>query len=162
MNQILPEIVDFVASCERFVPVPYQDGPRQAQGYGHTEAAGEPKVGGEWTQAYAWRVLWSDLDRFGKEIAPHIKTSLTEMQFGACVSFAFNRGTTNFVKSEVLRLINDTTTKHHLIKAGIAFTDKVNCEAADKETGIRRVFVGLQARRIREAAMFLHQWPPKE
>ncbi len=163
-NLIVPdEILDFMARCERFSPKAYQDHgtpPRWAVGYGHTSATGPPEVTADtvWDEGQAYLVFHADIRRFADEVRRVIKfDGLTDMQFGALVSLAYNMGTTKFKKTAVVAFINDPSEPNHLIKAAAAMLNHTS--ARDKNTGSEREFLGLKARRIREAAYFLHDWP---
>ncbi len=154
-----------MARCERVVPRAYQDHgtpPRWAVGYGHTSAAGFPPVYPDtvWTEEYATEVFRADVARFAAEVRGIIKTQLTPMQFGALVSLAYNMGITKLKKTAVVAFINDPSEPNHLIKAAAAMLNHTS--ARDKNTGSEREFLGLKARRIREAAFFLHDWPSAE
>ncbi len=156
------EILDFMARCERFVPKAYQDHgtpPRWAVGYGHTSAAGPPEVTAEtvWDEGYAYLVFHADVRRFAEEVRRVIKVPLADMQFGALVSLAYNMGITKLKKSATVAFINDPSEPNHLIKAAASMLNHTS--ARDKNTGSEREFLGLKARRIREAAFFLSDWP---
>lgn len=77
-------------------------------GWGHTSAAGAPKVvpGMTITKAEAERIFDRDIERFAARVETLIKVDVTDNQFGACVSLAFNIGLGAFAKSSVLRFIN--------------------------------------------------------
>ena len=77
-------------------------------GYGHTSQAGPPVVraGMEIGEAEARRILARDVDRFVREVAPLLKRPVTDAQFSALVSFAFNVGTGAFRSSSVLKAVN--------------------------------------------------------
>jgi lysozyme len=77
-------------------------------GWGHTSAAGEPSVkeGMTITKREAERIFDRDIERFAARVEALIKTDVTENQFGAAVSLAFNIGVGAFSKSSVLRFIN--------------------------------------------------------
>ncbi len=76
------------------------------QGYGHTNAAGPPKImlGSHWTEEYAEQVLEQDLKKVMKSCNGLIKADLNAHQYGAIVSFQYNTG--KLGKSSVLRSIN--------------------------------------------------------
>lgn len=77
-------------------------------GYGHTSAAGNPKVtrGMSITKAYGDQLLLRDLQQYAKVVDENVKVKLTENQFGALVSFCYNVGPSNFKKSSVLNRVN--------------------------------------------------------
>lgn len=59
-------------------------------GWGHTGP--EVKPGLEWTQQQADSVFVDDLRRFERDVLSLVKVSLTQGQFDALVSFAYNVG----------------------------------------------------------------------
>lgn len=58
------------------------------------------------TEAQAEQALKEDLEEYSNRIIPFIKVPLTENQFGACVSLAYNIGHGAFSRSSVLKFIN--------------------------------------------------------
>lgn len=113
-------------------------------GYGHTSAAGAPEVkqGMKITRAEANRIFETDLQKFATRVDDLIKVPLTDNQFGACVSLAYNIGIGAFGKSSVLRFVN----KKQFENAADAFL------LWNKAGG--RVLPGLVKRRAAEAALF--------
>ena len=77
-------------------------------GYGHTDAAGPPKVtaGMKITEAQAVDILKNDLWRCESAVEQLVKVELNDNQFAALVSFVFNCGEANFKKSSLLRKLN--------------------------------------------------------
>lgn len=78
-------------------------------GYGHTSAAGEPTVvrGMKITRDEAERILRKDLFRFETAVTRAVKVPLSQNQFDALVSFAFNVGAGAFAKSTLVRRLNE-------------------------------------------------------
>lgn len=117
-------------------------------GYGHTSAAGAPKVtpGMTISDKEANAIFDRDIERFAAKVEDLIKVELTDNQFGACVSLAFNIGVGGFAKSSVLRFIN----KRQFDNAADAFAlwNKVD------KNGRKVVEPGLVKRRAAEAALF--------
>ena len=74
-------------------------------GYGSTGAHVRP--GMTLSQAEAEQLLIKDLDRFEREVERLVRVSLTDGQFAALVSFAFNVGEWAFGESTLLRKLND-------------------------------------------------------
>lgn len=72
-------------------------------GYGHT---GNVRAGMEITEEDADALLVSDLATFERAVAQAVKVPLTQHQFDALVSFAFNVGVEAFRKSTLLRKLN--------------------------------------------------------
>lgn len=77
-------------------------------GYGHTSAAGAPKVaaGLKITDAEAEDILRRDLGQYEDAVAGAVKVPLTGNQFGALVSFTYNLGAANFRSSMLLKKLN--------------------------------------------------------
>lgn len=112
-------------------------------GYGHTDAAGPPKVyvGQKITQAEADKFLATDLSAVENEVNHLVKVTLNQNQFDALVSFQFNTGALS--KSSVLTLLNSkdyATAADHLLLYNHA-------------GGV--VLTGLTRRRQAERTMFL-------
>ena len=73
-------------------------------GYG---ATGEGiSAGVVWTQRMADERLQKDLERFEKGVRELVKVPITENQFAALVSFAYNLGLHNLKRSGLLKLLN--------------------------------------------------------
>lgn len=77
-------------------------------GFGHTSAAGEPKVttGMTITQAQANKILANDLGQYEDAINRLVTVDLTQNQFDALVSFVYNVGPATFAKSTLLKKLN--------------------------------------------------------
>jgi lysozyme len=75
-------------------------------GYGHTSAAGPPRVyaGMKITKEQADSILAADLASVEIEIEHLVKVSISQNQFDALVSFHFNTG--GLGRSSTLRLLN--------------------------------------------------------
>lgn len=116
-------------------------------GWGHTSAAGEPKVLPRMkiTQQEADDILARDLATFEAAVAKHITADLNENQFSACVSLCYNIGPGNFAKSSVARFIN----AGRMADAADAFA------LWNRDDG--KVLAGLIKRRADEAALFLKE-----
>lgn len=111
-------------------------------GYGHTTAAGLPKVyvGMKITQEEADTILASDLASVEADVAHHVKVDLNQHQFDALVSFDFNTGALG--RSNVLRAVN---ARDFAAVAG----DLLMWDHAGG-----RVLPGLYRRRVAEGKMF--------
>jgi lysozyme len=77
-------------------------------GVGHTAAAGPPapKPGMTITREEADAIFIRDLVQFETAVRRAVRVSLTQGQFDALVSFAFNIGIGGFRKSTVVRMLN--------------------------------------------------------
>lgn len=72
-------------------------------GYGHTSTA---KKGMKITEAEAESLLYADLEVFESAVDRLVQVKLTDWQFAALVSFAFNVGVRAFEKSMLLEKLN--------------------------------------------------------
>ncbi len=77
-------------------------------GFGHTSAAGPPKVerGMKITEAGADAILRQDLAKFERYVLDAVKVPLNQNEFDALVSFTFNLGPGNLRSSTLLRKLN--------------------------------------------------------
>lgn len=113
-------------------------------GYGHTSAAGSPKVtpGMKISRAKATEILKSDLAVFERGVSGLVKVELEQNQFDVLVSFAFNCGLGALRKSTLLKRVN----------AGRL--DAVPAELMKWTKGGGKVLPGLVRRRRAEAEMW--------
>jgi lysozyme len=113
-------------------------------GYGHTTGAGSPAVreGMKITAAEADAILVRDLGIFERGVLNAVKVPLTQGQFDALVSFAFNCGIGALQKSTLLRKLN----------AGNY--DAVPAELMKWTRAGGKVLPGLVRRRREEAALW--------
>lgn len=112
-------------------------------GYGHTDAAGPPKVyvGQKITQAEADKFLATDLSAVENEVNHLVKVPLNQDQSDALVSFQFNTGALG--KSTLLKQLN----------SGNYTSAADDFLAWDHAGGVE--LAGLKRRRVAERAMFL-------
>lgn len=77
-------------------------------GYGHTDAAGPPKVyvGQTITKDVADAILGADLTSVEIEVDHLVKVALNQNQFDALVSFQFNTGWLGHVHCSLLQALN--------------------------------------------------------
>jgi lysozyme len=118
-------------------------------GYGHTSAAGEPTVrkGLKISKAEADEILRLDLAKFENAVAKVIKVPVSENEFAAMVSLAFNIGPFHFAKSSVARFVN--AGKRAQAAKAFASWNKVTVN------DVKKTVPGLVRRRAAEAALFL-------
>lgn len=109
-------------------------------GYGHTVGV---KEGDVITQAQAGRMLADDLVIYEQGVQSLVKRTLTQGQFDALVSFAFNVGLGALGKSTLLRLLN----------SGDYASASQQFARWNKAGG--RVLSGLTRRREAERALFV-------
>lgn len=73
-------------------------------GWGHTGP--EVKIGMTWTQEQADLQLALDVERFEHAVSSAVTVPLTQPEFDACVSLAFNIGADAFKKSTLVKKLN--------------------------------------------------------
>ena len=114
-------------------------------GYGHTSAAGPPKVeqGMTITEREAEEILARDLFKYAQGVISAITARPTQPQFDAMVSLCYNIGPGAFAKSSLVRRFN----AGNIAEAADAFL------MWNKAGG--RVLEGLERRRKEERALFL-------
>lgn len=115
-------------------------------GYGHTG----PNVhdGLKITQAQADAILAQDVSRFASGVAVNVNVALTQSEFDALVSFAFNVGLGAFRSSTLLKLLNDNADRT-VVASQFLRWNKAGSKVLD----------GLTKRRNAEKALFLSKAP---
>lgn len=112
-------------------------------GYGTIMIAGKPvKMGMVITEEQAGQYITADLHRFEDAVNTSVDVPLTQEQFDALVSFTYNLGVSNFKKSTLLTLLNQSRYE----EAQPQFL------RWNRAGGV--VFKGLSRRRLAEAALF--------
>lgn len=113
-------------------------------GYGHTTAAGPPKVerGLVVTRDEAEAIFRRDVEAVAEGVRQVVQQTLSDAKFSALVSFAYNVGLGNFRSSSVLRAVN----------AGDLAAVPQRLQLWVKAGG--RTLPGLVKRRAAEAALF--------
>lgn len=126
-------------------PDPATGGEPWTIGYGHTSAAGLPKVmkGLKISAEEAEAILALDLGKFADQVFHRVTLPLNPNQFGAVVSLAYNIGLGNFGKSTLLKRVN--AGEFELAAKEFARWNKAN----------KKVMDGLTRRRAAEAKLFL-------
>jgi lysozyme len=142
--------IDLIKEFEGFKAEAYLDNlakpPLWTIGYGTTERAGVgivPRSGMTITRKEAETYLQLAVDKFARQMLPHIKRPINENQFGAFVSLAYNIGPGGFQRSSALRRFN----------AG-DIEGAANAMLLWNKAG-GKVLRGLQRRREAERALFL-------
>ena len=103
---ITPFVADKLKQWEGLRLTAYKDsGGVLTIGYGHTGP--DVKAGMTITEAQAEMLLMRDLSRFEQSVERSVKVPLTDNQFGALVSFAYNVGTEAFERSTLLKKLNE-------------------------------------------------------
>ncbi len=128
-------------------PDPGTGGEPWTIGYGHTSAAGPPRVypGLTITIAEAENILKQDLEKFERSVTQLVSRAPTSDQFSAMVSFAFNAGATSLRDSTLLK-------KHNAGDFPGAADEFLRWVFAGGQ-----VMAGLQRRRKAERALYLSQ-----
>lgn len=104
--------LDLIKHSEGWVDHAYPDpgtgGEPLTIGYGHTSAAGPPRVTAGMTisPAEGETILQADLAKSEADVARLVKVPLNDNQRGALVSFDFNIGVGSFATSTLLRKLN--------------------------------------------------------
>lgn len=117
-------------------------------GYGHTSAAGEPKVtaGMVITEQQAEHILRQDIAKFENRVNQLVTVPLTDNQFAALISFDFNTGALH--DSTLLKKLNKgdyDAVPHELMKW---------VKTTDPTTGKKVTSRGLVNRRAAEAGLW--------
>jgi lysozyme len=115
-------------------------------GYGNTFYENGTKVkltDAPITKERAETLFKSLADRFAVRVLPLIKKPVTQNQFNALVSFAYNVGVTALSNSTLLRLVNNNPNDANIAKEFLKW---------NKAGG--RVVNGLTNRRIKESALY--------
>lgn len=134
---------DFIAQWEGFRERAYKcSAGVWTIGFGHTGTVSE---GDRITREQAWECLLSDIRATMTGLAPHVNRSVTEGQFIALTSLAFNIGATNVVKKcpklmQALKAREDEECARQFLDINKAAGKRVE---------------GLTRRRQAEAALFL-------
>ncbi|WP_337871619.1 lysozyme [Ignavibacterium sp.] len=113
-------------------------------GYGHTKTV---KPGMSINKEMAELLLKIDLIDAENIVRDYVDIELTQTQFDALVSFVFNVGAGKFIKSTLLRLLNDGK----ILEAGEEFMKWTKA----RTPGGMKELPGLVKRRAEEKALFL-------
>jgi lysozyme len=121
----------------------YKDsGGKWTIGVGHLMSTGAAGV--TITHQQSQDLLTKDLARFEAAVSSKVKVPLTQNQFNALVSFAFNLGEGALGKSSLLKLINAGRKDSAAITTAFKIWRNVNGKPD----------AAIEARRLREAALF--------
>jgi lysozyme len=114
-------------------------------GFGHTSMAGMPEVrpGMVVSEAEAAEILRRDVEMFARGVRERLARKLSDAQFSALVSFAYNVGLGALAKSSVLRAVN--AGDFEAVPRRLALWTKAG----------GRTLPGLVRRRAAEAALFV-------
>lgn len=109
MREMPSEVLDLIKQWEGLSTKAYRDaGDVWTIGYGHTSAAGDPKVTRSMviTPEQAEEILLRDLKQYKKAVCDNVQVPLNDYQFGALVSFCYNIGVDQFKRSTLLKKLN--------------------------------------------------------
>lgn len=114
-------------------------------GYGHTSMAGKPAVTPSLkiSRDEASEILRKDIEMFSKGVSGELRVSVSDAQFSALVSFAYNVGLGNFRTSSVLAAVNRRD--FAMVPRRLSLWNKAGGQ----------VLPGLVKRRAAEAALFM-------
>lgn len=120
-------------------------------GYGHTSAAGTPKVypGMKITKEQADAILASDLQKVEADVTRLVKITINQNQYDALVSFHFNTGSLG--KSTLLKRLNAGDTQGAAEGFMMYTRGRINGQLV--------LMKGLVTRRNEEKALFLSKNP---
>lgn len=103
-------VQEFEGFVDHWYPDPAHGWKVPTVGYGHTDAAGDPKYadtkGKAFTKAEASDMLLRDLGAYEKQMRALVTVPLNENQHGALTSFTYNLGAVNLKKSTLLKKLN--------------------------------------------------------
>jgi lysozyme len=143
--KITTEGLSLIKQFEGFRSIAYRDAVGVwTIGYGHTAMAGAPDVkpGMTITQVEGEQILARDVELFARGVRQVLTVTLSDQQFSALISFAYNIGLGNFRKSSVFSAVNR--------KDFAAVARRL--QLWNRAGG--RVLPGLVRRRAAEAALF--------
>jgi lysozyme len=151
LNQATMELIE---SFEGWSPVWYPDPAHgwkvPTLGFGHTDAAGEPKYAATknktYTKAEGREILRRDLKKYADAISSQVKVPLNANQYGALVSWCYNVGPGNTGKSTLIKKLNAGDYK------------AVPSELAKWNKAGGKVLAGLTRRRKAEGDLFQTPW----
>lgn len=126
-------------------------------GYGHTSAAGEPKVTSKtvFTDKQADQVLFNDLKQYEADVERLVEVPLNDSQFDALVIFHFNTGELD--NSTLLRKLNKGD--YDAVPSELAkwVYETIEDPVTKKKKKVRNT--GLVNRRAREAVIWMKDAP---
>lgn len=116
-------------------------------GYGHTGP--QAQIGRAITREEADRILWADVERIEAGLTLLLRVRVSDDEWSALVSLAFNIGAAAFKSSSVLRKLNAGD------RTGAASAFDLWVKARDPKSKAKIVLPGLVKRRALEKALFL-------
>lgn len=146
--RIGPDGIRFIEDLEGFRPSPYQcQAGKWTIGFGHTEhvKSNDPSL----TRDQATQVLIDDVREIESQLLLRISVQLTDNEWTVVVSLAFNMGVRGFLNSSIYPKMESGD------KLGAAREIVRYCHYKDPRTGKMLVSSGLEARRKKEADLFV-------
>ena len=138
---------DLIKEFEGFSNIPYKCSANMPTiGYGNTFYPDGKRVSmldKQITKEYADEIFKYVVDNFAFKVSKLIKSKVTQNQFNALVSFAYNVGIGNLEKSTLLKLVNINPNDAMIAKQFLRWN-----KAKGKE------LKGLTNRRIKESALY--------
>ena len=138
---------DLIKEFEGFSNIPYKCSANiPTIGYGNTFYPDGKRVSmldKQITKEYADEIFKNVADNFAFKVSKLIKSKVTQNQFNALVSFAYNVGIGNLEKSTLLKLVNINPNDAMIAKQFLRWN-----KAKGKE------LKGLTNRRIKESALY--------
>ena len=138
---------DLIKEFEGFSNIPYKCSANiPTIGYGNTFYPDGKRVSmldKQITKEYADEIFKNVVDNFAFKVSKLIKSKVTQNQFNALVSFAYNVGIGNLEKSTLLKLVNINPNDAMIAKQFLRWN-----KANGKE------LKGLTNRRIKESALY--------
>ncbi len=138
---------DLIKQFEGFSNIPYKCSANiPTIGYGNTFYPDGKRVSmldKQITKEYADEIFKNVVDNFAFKVSKLIKSKVTQNQFNALVSFAYNVGIGNLEKSTLLKLVNINPNDAMIAKQFLRWN-----KAKGKE------LKGLTNRRIKESALY--------
>lgn len=139
--------VNLIKSFEGFSSVPYNDGVGvMTIGYGHALRKNDKHLK-KVTEEQAVEILKEDVSIAVKHVNNLVKVDITQNQFDALVSFAFNVGVGNLKSSTLLKKLNQGDY--------IGAADEFLRWNKGRVNGVMKEMKGLTRRRVAERALFL-------
>ncbi|WP_337045446.1 lysozyme [Emticicia sp. 17c] len=102
------EGINFLKAREGYRPKAKTDGAKYTIGYGNTmwEDGSPVREGQTITEARAEQLFRNILADFEKDVTALVSAKLTQSQFDALVSYAYNRGSYKFANTTLLKMVN--------------------------------------------------------
>lgn len=143
--------IDFIQSFESYSATPYQDQHGVwTIGWGHTEGVTAQTLA--ITRDDALLLFEEDIEIAEHTVDSAVLVQITQNEFDALVSFTFNEGSEAFLKSTLLKMLNngDKQGAAKQFDRWIYYKDPVSTEM--------KISNGLKARRAEEKSLFLEDF----